>query len=173
MSIQSLLSQELLNHGDKFTLVPVSRLHDIKQDIANLKAGESLNSFQTYIVNDLYGLDVPETDFEIRSIVIVASPKPLLARITFTWQGQKVPLTLPASYLNEVSGPLKVERYLNEFLNPKGYHVIYAPRLPRKLLAVRSGLGLYGRNNICYVAGMGSSPLLITCFSDMPCLEDK
>ncbi len=173
MSIQSLLSQELLNHGDKFTLVPVSRLHDIKQDIANLKVGESLNSFQTYIVNDLYGLDVPETDFEIRSIVIVASSKPLLARITFTWQGQKVPLTLPASYLNEVSGPLKVERYLNEFLNPKGYHVIYAPRLPRKLLAVRSGLGLYGRNNICYVAGMGSSPLLITCFSDIPCPEDK
>jgi epoxyqueuosine reductase len=173
VSIQTLLTQEILNHGDKFTMVPVSRLQDIKQDVTDLKARESLNNFQTYIVNDLYGLDVPETDFAICSILIVASPKPLLAKIAFTWQGQRIPLTLPASYMNEVSGPLKVEHYLNEFLNPRGYHVTYAPRLPRKLLAVRSGLGLYGRNNICYVEGMGSSPLLITYFSDIPCPEDK
>jgi epoxyqueuosine reductase len=173
VSIQSLLTQEISNHGDKFTMVPVSRLQDIKQDIADLQSRESLNNFQKYIVGDLYNMEVPETDFEVRSILIVASPKPLLAKIAFTWQGQRIPLTLPASYMNEVSGPRRVEHYLNEFLNPQGYHVIYAPRLPRKLLAVRSGLGVYGRNNICYVAGMGSSLLLTTCFSDIPCPENK
>jgi epoxyqueuosine reductase len=80
---------------------------------------------------------------------------------------------LPASYINEASGPPRIERYLNAFLNPKGYRVQYAPRLPRKLLAVRSGLGLYGRNNICYVDGMGSSLFLATYVSDVPCTGEN
>ena len=45
----------------------------------------------------------------------------------------------------------------NAFLNPRGYHVQYAPRLLRKLFAVRSGPRVYGRNNICYVEGIDPS----------------
>jgi epoxyqueuosine reductase len=165
--------QEILDHDDKSAIVPISRLQDIKQDIENLKSGGFLNDFQKYIVNDLYVTEVPDTDFEIRSILVIASPRPLLARIAFHWQGKRIPLMLPASYLDEVSGPLRIEHRLNEFLNPRGHHVQYAPRLPRKLFAVRSGLGVYGRNNICYVEGMGSSPLLATYFSDIPCTEES
>jgi epoxyqueuosine reductase len=44
--------------------------------------------------------------------------------------------------------------------------------LPLKLLAVRSGLGRYGRNNICYVSGMGSFLQLVAIYSDVPCEED-
>ncbi len=167
------VTQEILNHGDKSAVVPVSRLQDIRQDIEDLKGSGFLNDFQKYIVDDLYDLDEPDADFEIRSILVVASPSPFLARIAFHWQGKRIPLMLPASYLDEVSGPPRIERYLNESLNPRGYHVQYAPRLPKKLFAVRSGLGLYGRNNICYVEGMGSSLFLATYFSDMPCTEES
>jgi epoxyqueuosine reductase len=165
------VTQETLDHGDKSAIVPISRLQDIQQNIGDLKRSGFLNDFQKYIVDDLYALDVPDTDFEIRSILVVASPNPLLARIAFHWQGKRIPLMLPASYLNEVSGPPRIEQYLNASLNPRGYHVQYAPGLPRKLFAVRSGLGAYGRNNICYVEGMGSSPFLATYFSDVPCTE--
>jgi epoxyqueuosine reductase len=163
------VTQEILNRGDKSAIVPASRLRDIRQDIENLKNSGVLNDFQKYIVDELYAVDVPDTDFEIRSILIIASPGPLLARMAFHWQGKRIPLMLPASYLNEVSGPPRIEQYLSEFLNPRGYHVQYAPRLPRKLFAVRGGLGAYGRNNICYVEGMGSSLFLATYFSDIPC----
>jgi len=40
-------------------------------------------------------------------------------------------------------------------------------------LAVRSGLGQYGKNNICYVSGMGSFLQLVAAYSDMPCEEDS
>lgn len=49
----------------------------------------------------------------------------------------------------------------------------YAPRLPLKLLAARSGLAVYGKNNICYVEGMGSFLTLVSYFSDLPCAEDN
>lgn len=47
-----------------------------------------------------------------------------------------------------------------------------APRLPLKTLAARSGLAQYGRNNICYVAGMGSFFQLVGAFSDLPAEDD-
>jgi epoxyqueuosine reductase len=37
---------------------------------------------------------------------------------------------------------------------------------------VCSGLAEYGRNNICYVQGMGSFLQLIAAFSDLPCDHD-
>jgi len=45
--------------------------------------------------------------------------------------------------------------------------------LPEKLLAVRSGLGSYGRNNICYVNGMGSFHQLVVFYTELPCEEDN
>jgi len=41
-----------------------------------------------------------------------------------------------------------------------------------KLLAARSGLARYGRNNIAYVEGMGSFLRLLAFYSDLPCAND-
>jgi len=38
-----------------------------------------------------------------------------------------------------------------------------------KLLAVRSGLGSYGRNNICYIQDSGSFCRLVAFYTDYPC----
>jgi len=43
--------------------------------------------------------------------------------------------------------------------------------LPEKLLAVRSGLGFYGRNNLCYVEGMGSFHQPAAFYTELPCNE--
>jgi epoxyqueuosine reductase len=45
--------------------------------------------------------------------------------------------------------------------------------LPLKALAARSGLCEYGRNNVCYVPGMGSFLQLVAFYSDMPCSDDR
>ena len=45
--------------------------------------------------------------------------------------------------------------------------------MPEKLLAVRSGLARYGKNNITYVPGMGSLHRLAVFVSDLPCVEDN
>ncbi|MBU7005068.1 MAG: hypothetical protein HXS50_05835, partial [Theionarchaea archaeon] len=45
--------------------------------------------------------------------------------------------------------------------------------LPLKLVAVRSGLGRYGRNNICYVPGFGSFHRLVAFYADLPVSKDS
>jgi epoxyqueuosine reductase len=65
-----------------------------------------------------------------------------------------------------------MKKFLTEILAPKGYRVTLA-QLPLKLLAVRSGLGAYGRNNICYVPGMGSFLQLVALYCDLPCQKDN
>ena len=166
------LKSEIAKHGDKAAIVPIHRLQNIRQDIQDLKAREDLNNFQQYIVNDLYSLAVPDTDFEVRSIILVASPSPSAVKIMFTLKGKKIPSLLPASYVDKNRSPKRIEGYLKAFLNPSGYHILYAPKLPHKLIAVRSGLGAYGRNNLCFVEGMGSFINLNPYFSDLMSDED-
>jgi epoxyqueuosine reductase len=60
---------------------------------------------------------------------------------------------------------------LREVLEPVGYRVVEAS-LPKKMLAVRSGLAAYGKNNITYVPGMGSFHGLVVAYTDLPVAED-
>ena len=65
-----------------------------------------------------------------------------------------------------------MEHLLTEVLAAKGYSMARTA-LPLKLLAVRSGLGAYGRNNVCYVPNMGSFLQLVAFYSDLPCQKDN
>jgi len=47
----------------------------------------------------------------------------------------------------------------------------FAP-LPQKLLAARSGLARYGKNNIAYVPEFGSHHMLVSYYSSLPCVEE-
>jgi epoxyqueuosine reductase len=167
------VENEIFNNGDKAKLISIKYLESIKKEIEELKDTGFLNDFQKFIVNDLYELDLPETEFEIKSILVVASPSPAFVKVAFNWQGEKVPLVIPSTYIDMNSAPKIIEQYLDGFLNNTGYHIKYAPKLPRKLLAVKSGLGEYGRNNICYVDGLGSFLNLSLYFSDIPCAEEN
>ncbi len=168
-----LVRQEVSKHGEKAAIVPIERLQDIKQNIEDLKARNDLNGFQRYIVSEMNSLDLPETDFEIRSIILVASVSSWMVKVNFHWKGKRITLPIPATYTDFISAPNKTEQYLREYLNSRDYHLIAAPRLPRKLLAVRSGLGAYGRNNICYVDGFGSFFNISPYFTDIHCKEDS
>lgn len=162
---------EIVRHGDKAALFPIHHLQDLKRDVEGLKANAELNSFQQFIVNDLYHLDEPQ-DFGARSILIVASPQPSLLRLFFTLEGKRIQALLPASYADKNRSHLRVEDYLRACLAANGRHVQYAPRLPHKLSAVHSGLARYGRNNITFVEGFGSFLNLNTFFTDIACPED-
>ena len=167
-----LMRREMLKRGEKLTMIPVSRLQDIRQDIEDLKKRNTLNDFQQFIINKIYQLDLPKVDFEIKSILLVATPSPAMTNINLHWEGKSYIFPIPATYTDFISLPIQLGQYLNEMLNPKGYHAVFASSLPRKLLAVRSGLGIYGRNNICYVDGMGSFLNISTFYTDIPCTED-
>jgi epoxyqueuosine reductase len=105
-----------------------------------------------------------------RTLIVLAVPAPQ-TRVTFHWDGRAQPVILPPTYADETRTRQGVRDLLGEILAPAGHDARLAV-LPFKLLAVRSGLGAYGRNNLCYVAGMGTFHNLMAYYSDMPCPQD-
>ena len=160
---------ELESSGAKVKMVSAARLREIEQDLDALKRAESLNGLQRYIVDELYQLNVPEGEAEIRSILIVATPNYASRQITFCREGRPIPLLCTAGSTDPANNPENLAQRLNKLLAAEGYYVKYEPRLPRKRLAVRSGLARYGRNNITYIDGLGSFYSLALFFSNLPC----
>jgi epoxyqueuosine reductase len=164
LSMIDLFKKEALLHGDKLQILSIKCLQNLKTELEFFEKREDLNSFQKWIVNDMYVLEVPTSEFTIKSIVIIAIPHPAYAKVEFIRQGKKYNfVSLIMSDFN------KTEKYLNEFLAQHNYHLAAAPNLPLKRLAVQSGLAVYGRNNISYVEGMGSFFSYAAYFTDIPC----
>ena len=106
---------------------------------------------------------------ETKSIIIIAVPQPTIVLI-LRWKGVDQQVLIPPTYDFSINSELK--RSLEEIINPEGYHLT-STSLPLKLIAVRSGLAVYGRNNICYIPGKGSFFLLLAFFTDLPSVEDN
>ena len=105
-----------------------------------------------------------------RSVIVMAVPQPQI-RFVFTLEGRRFPAIVPPTYLHGRAVDKRTKDSLDDFLGTRGYRAVTA-FLPRKLLAVRSGLAEYGRNNITYVAGLGSFHRIGAFYSDMPCEEE-
>jgi epoxyqueuosine reductase len=110
--------------------------------------------------------DLPEA----RSVILAAAPHPR-TRFTFTQQAGPVSASVPPTYLHAEQVDGGIQGLVAETLAADGYRAAPA-RLPVKLLAVRSGLARYGKNNITYVEGLGSFYRLAAFYTDLPCPGD-
>jgi epoxyqueuosine reductase len=165
--IIGLLKEEAVKHGDRLQVVSVGRLAELKRELDEFKSTEELNDFQKWIINDLYHFEIPETGFEVKSIIILALPHPFSADIEIDYQGKTYHTrSLVSSEFDEARKALK------DLLKEYDYHIYEEWALPIKRLAVQSGLAIYGRNNITYVDTMGSSLCYLVFYSDIPCEED-
>jgi epoxyqueuosine reductase len=80
---------------------------------------------------------------------------------------------LPGNYsFTGINNDTLEEEVINNIIKKQGYSVKRTRNKHLKLLAVRSGLGKYGRNNICYVGEMGSFVNLMAFFTDYEFEED-
>jgi epoxyqueuosine reductase len=113
-----------------------------------------------------FDFKVPPSLPNATSIIVVAVPRPQ-SHAAFVLKGKSKTLILPPTYVAYESTRTRVETLLRGTLDKEGYHVTKTA-LPLKLLAVRSGLGVYGKNNICYVPDMGSFLQLVAVYSDLP-----
>ena len=163
------LTRQLLDSGFKSVVVSTARLSELHGDLARLvEAGTLDKDFYDEIVSR-YGL---RWDFEppaqlptARSIIIAAAQQPKIS-LEFSHNGQKYYGIIPPTYVYDTDSTIK--NIISAFLQKHEYKVCDA-LLPVKLLAVRSGLARYGRNNISYINGWGSYFRLRAFFSDMPC----
>ena len=164
------LHAELAEHGCQSRAVPIHRLADLQEDYdGHLGPGlVDLELQRTYLSE--FGYRPPARVSAARSIIVVAIPQPQL-RVTFTLDGERVPALVPPTY-PERAMDRRILALLRQVLEPAGYWVAEA-LLPKKLLAVRSGLSEYGRNNISYISGLGSFYGLVTAYSDLPATDGE
>jgi len=162
--------QRLETLGYKGGVVPTRRLGDLREDIESRHQDALFDEDFYHERLSSFEWGPPDTLPDATSIIVVAVPDPQ-RRITFHWQGQPVPATVPPTYLHWQGVDKRVEDSLSDILASKGYHVALA-NLPKKLTAGRSGLAAYGKNNVTYVPGMGSFHRLVVLWSDLPCEEE-
>jgi epoxyqueuosine reductase len=117
-----------------------------------------------------FRFQAPENLPRAQSVIVAAIHRPQ-TRAIFTLKGDRRTLIVPPTYTSYDSVQEQFEHAVAEILGTKGFSFART-MLPLKQLAVRSGLGQYGRNNICYVSGFGSFLQLVAVYSDLRCEED-
>jgi len=163
--------QRLSTDGFNARIVSIRRLGDLREELERLhREGQFDAAFYRARLAE-FRFTPPDSMPGARSLIIVAFSDPLV-RFTFHWRGVPVRVMVPPTYLHWIAKDQAVARILGELLAPAGYRVEQI-RVPRKLLAVCSGLATYGRNNIAYVEGMGSFHRLAVLCSDLPCDDDE
>jgi len=157
--------------GWKGRILPIGHLTDLRESIhGRYEQGlidKALYRDQLSFFSFNSPVDLPGAS----SIIIVAAPTPQM-RIIFNWHGRRVPVVIPPTYVSYTPRTHSIQEVLAVWLKHEGYRLAKA-QLPLKTLAVHSGLAEYGRNNISYVAGIGSFLQLVGAFSDLPCDGDS
>jgi epoxyqueuosine reductase len=155
---------ELEDHSFKCQIVSVVHVKEIQQEIQE-------RYLQKYFCREFYKERLAAFKFRLprqlpkaKSLIIAAYPQPEL-RMIFNWNGKPHKVSLPPTYIHYPNA--RLERLLSNLLKPYGFQVAKTV-LPLKLLAVRSGLGSFGKNNICYLPNWGSFHRLMAFFSDLP-----
>jgi epoxyqueuosine reductase len=158
------LLRRLNSYGYKSAMVSVARLADLRKEIdERRRAGQ----FAPELFDKRYtslNLRIEPEHTWASSIVIVAAPQPHV-RLGIKPNGRPLSVIIPPTYT--VRTDHDVERVVRGVLEPAG-HRIFQQRLPLKLLATRTGLARYGRNNLTYVEGMGSYCSLLAFYTSLP-----
>jgi len=160
----------LEKHGMKGGVVSIGHLEELRAEVRGLHDRGELNDdvYRERIQSYLEPRRPPRMN-EMRSIIVVATPVPQL-KVTFHWKGEAVEAVVPPTYARTRQITEEVRGILRESVGPD--HRLARAVLPVKLLAVRSGLAMYGRNNVTYVEGMGSFHRLTAFYSDLECRDD-
>lgn len=161
------LLKEIAAHGYRGAIVPISRYYELKCELEALRT-DKYHRFSDWVAGSMVITDEP--GFQPRSLITVITPSPKIL-IGFTYRGQLVHCIVPPQYLEEGFKDNEVLQYINACLEPLGYRAALFDKLPQKLLTVHSGLGLYGRNNLCFHEEFGSYIRILSYISDLPCDE--
>ncbi|MCL2773552.1 MAG: hypothetical protein FWD71_09410 [Oscillospiraceae bacterium] len=111
----------------------------------------------------------PNIPFEPLSFLIAAQPGDY-AQIILNIDGKRFAVPIPPPF----NDPAEQKRF-NEILEStiKDHQAAHTRGISQKLLTVLSGLGRYGRNNICYIEGLGSYFNLRAFYTDIPCEDNS
>ncbi len=151
-------------------IIPVERLAAIRADFAKILDGDGV-SRQKKARSQLEALDfgLPADLKDARAVIILATfAKPASIEVRLNGQVRTVPV--PPQYFQDEWTPERLKSVLQaDIVKDAGRKLAdVSKRVPLKYLAARGGLGVFGRNNLFYVQGMGSHSLLHAFATDAP-----
>jgi len=162
-TVTDMLHSEFGKLQAKFRTVSIIHLKELQEEINEWKRNGLITE---KFFKQNYGeftFQPPTTLHNTCSIIVIGIPQKITP-VNFFHKGKQYQTVIPPTYVySEVRTVCK--EILSRILQKKGYSVDRAI-LPLKLLAVKSGLGQYGKNNICYVDGMGSFTRLEAFYTD-------
>lgn len=146
-------------------VVSIKHLDELGSEIRSLHDSGKLNDdFYKDYAKSFFSPAPPKSLPGAKSIIVLAIPQPML-RATFSWKGKEVRGTIPPTYADYYKIFRRERRLLADAFGQEMYRFVKAV-LPLKLLAVRSGLAMYGRNNVTYISKSGSFHRLMAFYSD-------
>jgi epoxyqueuosine reductase len=162
--IAELIRSKLKERGYRGTTLPIEHVAQLKYEIEGRLSRKEMDAalyekYGAYLKSDV-AASLPGA----RSITITAAPQPQ-RKVTFHSDGQTYSAVIPPTYYADTDD--RIGDVLENILNASG-HQLRRVAVPLKLLAVRSGLAEYGKNNIAYIEGLGSFVRLRAFLSDMP-----
>lgn len=149
--------------GHRFA--PVSVAGELAEILADaLDQGEVTQSFLDEYRESLT-FSCPEEVGEPRALILTALLSPNV-KVRFHLETGPFDAVIPSTYLY-TEARTRALAALRSVLGAANYHVARAA-VPVKLLAVRTGLAQYGRNNVAYIKNMGSFVRLDAYCTDAP-----
>ncbi|UCB57897.1 MAG: hypothetical protein JSV67_04620 [Thermoplasmatales archaeon] len=146
-----ILSKEFDKINAKFRIISARHVNELFEEIDSLKdTGQiSIKLYDRCMSN----FNKIKNLHDNHSIIIVGIPQKITI-LEFQHNTKKHDVVIPPSYVYREARKTCIDILSKVFHGKiKTVNVAY---IPLKLLAVHSGLGKYGKNNICYIEGMGS-----------------
>jgi epoxyqueuosine reductase len=162
------LVEYIKKQGWQGTIVSITRVKDLETEIEDRHKKGLLDPvlFDEYLAS--FDFACEHRLANARSLIVVGVPQPQV-KVIFEMGQRSVPVMIPPTYAFSIDQ--QVSARLDSFLSSTAYH-FEKVRLPEKLLAVRSGLARYGKNNISYIPDLGSFYRPVVYVSDIPCEAD-
>lgn len=163
------ISANLSNIGVKTTLISISNLTKIQKIFTEIINSRTYSQEFYDIYFKIFQKDYRKVFPDAKSIIVTVYSQQI-TELYFSYNGADIRTVIPPTYIHK-DEEVNIENLLNKILSNYGYCIRNFP-LPEKLTTVLSGLGKYGKNNLCYVDGMGSFNTPIIYLSDLP-VEEK
>lgn len=172
MDIFKQLEIELKKHGSKCSILSAGHIPELEAEIDLLYKNSFIEEeFYKKYLNDYFDFSIAERQSSVQSLIIIATPSPPI-NIKFNVNGSFYKYKIPPMYTDKKIVNGNIKNITRRLFDNNGYNTIPVV-LPKKLIAVHSGLAKFGKNNICYVQGMGSYNRITLFGSDLPWGNDS
>ena len=164
------ISESLIRMGAKTAIISIDNLSKIQRlftDIIDVRP-YSIEFYEMYLKR--LKEDNSTVFPDAKSIIIIVYPQQITG-VNFNYNGRAIEIIIPPTYIYK-DAENNIRSLLQKILSGYGY-LLKNSTLPGKFTTVLSGLGKYGRNNLCYIKGMGSFNTPLIYLSDLPVEETQ